>query len=255
MAWAGTLGGALATTLRSGVPTEPITLDHGLAELCGFAADMRATVPGGVDDDVGLIEAAFSGHTPWLAYCPGDTCPDNNRVLPDGSVRFFDFEGAGWRHAALEAAYCVAPFCTCWCVASLPEGVTAAMEAAFLEALDPPQPEAFREQVVLAAVSYTLLTFGHFRRFVIERRPVGPPDRTPCDGPRYVLLRLATMASQGHRIPALRRVGRSPQELDARTLARDRRRADLSGLPVTVVRDGRCSAPAASGRRGCPAAG
>jgi hypothetical protein len=88
-------------------------------------------------------------------------------------------------------------------VASLPEGVTAALEAAFLEALDPPQPEAFRECTVLAAVSYTLLTFGHFRRFVMDRRPVGPPDRAPCDGPRYVLLRLTTVASQEDRIPAL----------------------------------------------------
>jgi len=116
---------------------------------------------------------------PRLAYCPGDTCPDNNRVLDDGSIRLFDFEGAGWRHAATEAAYCRAPFCTCWCVAAMPAEILASMESEFLSALGPPRLSEFRAAVGLAAVAWTLTTFDYFRRFVIEGTRVGPLGHPP----------------------------------------------------------------------------
>jgi hypothetical protein len=202
-AWARALGAALAATLRSGAPASRVSLERGLEELVGFAGDLGVAVPVGVEADAGLIEDTLSADSRWLAYCPGDTCPDNNRVLSDGSVRFFDFESAGWRHAATEAAYCRAPFCTCWCVAALPTGMTASMEIEFLDALDPPQREPFRTVIGLAAVSFTVTTFGHFRRFVMDGSPVGPPGRTPSDGRQYVMLRLATVESEQDRIPAL----------------------------------------------------
>jgi hypothetical protein len=80
--------------------------------------------------------------------------------------------------------------------------MTEAMEVEFLDALDPPQPASFRSAIGLAAVSFTLTTFGHFRRFVMDGSPVGP-DRTPIDGRQYVILRLRTIATQQDRIPAL----------------------------------------------------
>src|SRR5712691_5383136 len=116
LAWAKTLGTALAATLRFGEPVERTSLEYGLGELLELATALGVTAPPDLGTDTGLIEEALSADTAWLAYCPGDTCPDNNRVLNDGSLRLFDFEGAEWRHGATEAAYCRAPFCTCWCV-------------------------------------------------------------------------------------------------------------------------------------------
>ena len=201
--WAGTLGRALRATLRNGTPTGRLELGDGLAELRALADELAVPVPAGVEDDVRHIAGTLSHESPWLAYCPGDTCPDNNRVLADGSVRLFDFEGSGWRHAATEAAYCRAPFCTCWCVSALPAGVLRSMEAEFLGALDPPTPEEFRATVGLAAVSWTLTTFDHFRRFVHEGRAVGPPVRAPIGGRQYVVLRLEAVGAQREELPAL----------------------------------------------------
>ena len=203
LAWARTLGSALASTLRTGAAPQRVDLTQGAEQLVGFADDLGVQVPPGVGGDVRSIEDLLSAESPWLAFCPGDTCPDNNRVLIDGSVRFFDFEGAGWRHTAAEAAYCRAPFCTCWCVAALPHELILAMERDFVEALLPPNVEDFRAAVGLAAVSWTLLTFGHFRRFVMDGAPTGPPDRAPSNGRQHVLLRLATVQAQADRIPAL----------------------------------------------------
>lgn len=201
-AWAGGLGRLLAATLRPGAPPEPVAFGPGPAELAALAGDLGVPVPAGVDDDVALVASTLSAPSPWLAFGPGDTCPDNNR-LAGGSVRFLDLEGAGWRHAALEAAYCRAPFCTCWCVAALPAGVAGTAEAAFLDALDPPGAAAFTATIGLAAVSFTLLTFDAFRRFVVAGAPVGPAGLVPCDGRQYVVARLRAVEAEADRLPAL----------------------------------------------------
>ena len=201
-AWATTLGTALAATLRSGAPAERTKLTAGLSPLASLAAELAVPVPSGLDDDAAFIEDAFSVASPWLAYCPGDTCPDNSRVRADGSVRLFDFEGSGWRHAASEAAYCRAPLCNCWCMAAVPAGILASMEIDFLTGLRPPRPEEFRAAIGLAAVSWTLTTFDYFRSFVVDGRPVGPPE-APADGRQYVVHRLTAIESERDRLPAL----------------------------------------------------
>ena len=196
LGWAATLGEALRATLGHGQGPAPEDLGDGAAELRQLAAELDVPVPRGLDDDVALIASTLAAPGPWLAFCPSDTCPDNNRVLADGSVRLFDFEGAEWRHAALEAAYCRAPFCTCWCVARLPEGMTGRMEAAFVDRLAPPDARAFVATVPLAAVSYTLASFDWFRRrFVVEDLPPGLRRVMPCAGRQYVYERLVAVAA------------------------------------------------------------
>lgn len=203
LAWAHTLGTALRPTLRHGPEQEPEGMEEGLTELARLAGALGVAMPIGVDDDAALVASTLARPGPWLAFCPGETCPDNNRVLADGSVRLFDFEGAGWRHGAMEAAYCRAPFCTCWCVAKLPDGMTQRMEEAFLASLSPSDPDRFVEVIPLAAVHYTLVTFAWFRRFVLDDRPVGPAGRAPSNGRQYVYERLRTVAGQHSRLPAL----------------------------------------------------
>ena len=201
MTWAGTLGEALHATLRHGTPEETEGLEEGLDEMRQLASGLDVPVPAEVDEDVASIASMLARPGPWVAFCPSDTCPDNNRVLPDGSVRLFDFEGAGWRHAAFEAAYCRAPFCTCWCLARLPEGVVGRMETAFLVALAPTDPTGFAEFLTPAAVHYTLVQFRWFRRFVLEERPV--PPRAPSTGRQNVYVRLLAIAAEREKLPAL----------------------------------------------------
>ena len=156
-------------------------------------------------EEAQALAQSLAAPTVWLALCPSDTCPDNNRLLPDGSVRLFDFENAGWRSAASEAAYCRVPFCTCWCVNRLPEGLTARMEQAFLDAFGLAGEDLgpFGAAVDRAAAAYTLSTFEWFRRFVHDDRPVGPPGRAVITGRRYVYARLVAMAAWPDRSPAL----------------------------------------------------
>lgn len=204
LAWAATLGQALRATLCEGQGPAPEDLGEGVEELRRLAAELEVPVPAGLDDDVALIASTLAAPGPWLAFCPSDTCPDNNRVLADGSVRLFDFEGARWRHAGLEAAYCRAPFCTCWCVARLPDGMTGRMEEAFLDRLAPADVGAFVDTVGVAAVSYTLESFHWFRRrFVVEDLPPGLARVMPCTGRQYVYERLRSIAALQPQLPAL----------------------------------------------------
>jgi hypothetical protein len=224
MAWASTLGAALAPTLRDGEGTGLENLQDGLDQLCGFAADLGIAAPSEVRADVDRISALLAEPGPWLAFCPGDTCPDNNRVYADGSVRLFDFERAGWRHAAMEAAYCRAPFCTCWCVAGLPTGLTDQMEQTFVESLSPPDRDRFTNAVGVAAVGYTLATFGFFRQYVMNDSPVGPPDRAPSTGRQYLYSRLEMIMRDGQ-LPAL------AEFADRVAIAMRRRWPEAAALP------------------------
>lgn len=222
--WARTLGEALHATMRHGTPPEPEGLEAGLDEMRQLAWALNVPVPASVDEDVASIASMLARPGPWVAFCPSDTCPDNNRVLPDGSVRLFDFEGAGWRHAAVEAAYCRAPFCTCWCMARLPDGMVGRMEAAFLDALAPTDPTHFAEVVTPAAVHYTLVQFRWFRGFVLDGRAV--PPRAPSTGRQNVYMRLLAVAAERENLPAL---GEIAQGLATAVL---RRWPDAAAMPL-----------------------
>jgi hypothetical protein len=69
----------------------------------------------------------------------GDLCPDNTHIT-DAGCRIIDFEMSGWGPIALDVAYLLAPFPSCWCFASLP---AFAADPALL---------AYREQVTSAGL-------------------------------------------------------------------------------------------------------
>lgn len=129
--------------------------------------------------------------------------PDNNRVFADGTVKLFDFEGASWRHAASEAAYTIGPFCTCWCVAALPEGAAEHMQDAFMHVFDPPSPDAFREATRCAAILYVLQQLERFPFFLENDFAFGPPNSAPATSRQFVLHRLASVARLATTEPAL----------------------------------------------------
>jgi Ser/Thr protein kinase RdoA (MazF antagonist) len=82
----------------------------------------------GADGEIEELSLLLNG-TGYLGLVHGDACPDNVRFLADG-CRIFDFEMSGWGPIAMDAAYLLAPFPSCWCFASLPaDVVTPAMDA------------------------------------------------------------------------------------------------------------------------------
>jgi Ser/Thr protein kinase RdoA (MazF antagonist) len=82
----------------------------------GLAADGAGAE---IDELPNLVNGAG-----YLGLVHGDACPDNVRFLGD-RARIFDFETSGWGPIALDAAYLLAPFPSCWCFARLPAEVAA----------------------------------------------------------------------------------------------------------------------------------
>jgi hypothetical protein len=72
----------------------------------------------GVDAEITGLIGMLDGPR-YRSFVHGDLCPDNVR-LTGGRMRFFDFEWSGLGSAALDAAYLLAPFPSCWCFADLP---------------------------------------------------------------------------------------------------------------------------------------
>jgi hypothetical protein len=97
-------------------------------QLC---AELDVPLASGFEDDVEAVRQMCDDPGPFDAFSPNDTCPDNHRLMPDGSLRFFDFEWAGFHHALLDAAYLRLPFPTCWCVNRLPADLPTRLEDAY----------------------------------------------------------------------------------------------------------------------------
>ena len=96
----------------------------------------------GFDGEIAAVQAALDAPGPFLAFTPGDTCPDNHRFVTDDALCFFDFEFSGFQHALLDAAYLRMPFPTCWCVNRLPPSLIPRLESAYRTELLPGCPEA-----------------------------------------------------------------------------------------------------------------
>jgi hypothetical protein len=85
----------------------------------------------GVGDDIDLLVSLLRG-TRATGLVHSDPCPDNTHIV-DGSCWLIDFETSGWGAVALDAAYLLTPFPSCWCFASLPPGATATALQAYGE--------------------------------------------------------------------------------------------------------------------------
>jgi hypothetical protein len=79
--------------------------------------------------DVARVAEALSDPR-WRTFTHGDLTPAN-ALLSDGCARLIDFEGAGPRHAFLDAANLVLPFPAYGYWADLPRTVVTSMEAAY----------------------------------------------------------------------------------------------------------------------------
>lgn len=166
---------------------------RGLVQLCEVGAVA----------DVSAAQAQIRDAVDWLAQdtgrhvlSPGDTCPDNAILTPDG-VRFLDLEGTGIRHVAYDAAYTAEPFSTCWCVFTAPAGLTGSALDAFTEGAqqwwpgllqDPVWPRQVRAAIAVWVLAGTLWTLDGA---VADRVMTGPGTAEEPLGPRFRALILS----------------------------------------------------------------
>lgn len=87
----------------------------------------------GAGDDIDELVSVLRG-TAATGLVHGDLCPDNTHIA-DGDCRIFDFESSGWGAVALDTAYLLAPFPSCWCFAGLPSTVAEPALRAYKEAM------------------------------------------------------------------------------------------------------------------------
>jgi hypothetical protein len=138
-------------------------------DLC---ASVEVSLPTGFETEIERIRQAIDIPGPFLAFSPGDTCPDNHRLTMTAYARFFDFEFAGFAHALLTAAYFYLPFPTCWCVNRLPGEVVVQMESVYRSELAGRCPQAtddslFYPALLAARAFWTIITLSWGRQAIL----------------------------------------------------------------------------------------
>jgi len=107
-----------------GTPAQDSWLTRNIGALPTTLATAGMATPPGLVEELAQISRATSDYP---AFTPGDTCPDNSLLTPEG-LRLIDFEAACYQSVLLTAAYTRMPFSTCWCVFRLPPDVAEEIE-------------------------------------------------------------------------------------------------------------------------------
>ncbi|MEU3170019.1 hypothetical protein [Streptosporangium sp. NPDC006930] len=137
---------ALSAGYGMGVPSwdeEPWLLRHA-AEFPAALAGIGVEAPPELAGELERIAA--TGANEYLAFTPGDTCPDNNLLTPDG-LRLIDFESACYLPVFMTAAYCRMPFATCWCVFTLPAGLAEKIEETYRTEVVEAYPQLVEDEI------------------------------------------------------------------------------------------------------------
>ncbi|MFF4579994.1 hypothetical protein ACFY15_16595 [Streptomyces sp. NPDC001373] len=166
--------------------------------------------PAGLEEELARIGTASGEEYP--AFTPGDTCPDNNLLTPDG-LRLIDFEAACYQSVFLTAAYCRMPFSSCWCVFTLPAGPAAEIERAFRAEVVGAYPALAEDEVWQAGMrqATAVWTVDATVRLLPRIAEDGPLHRTrrPAPTRRQVLRHRWEAASGLEEFPALAETMRS----------------------------------------------
>jgi Ser/Thr protein kinase RdoA (MazF antagonist) len=85
-----------------------------------------------LEGEFDALDTALAGGR-WRGFVHGDPCPDNAVVA--GRVRLLDLERCSPGSIALDAAYLLAPFPSCWCFGRVPQDLAGAALAAHRRAL------------------------------------------------------------------------------------------------------------------------
>jgi Ser/Thr protein kinase RdoA (MazF antagonist) len=128
----GTAAGFAAARARRGLRPgrDPWWLERLAAAAPAFTAEAheRGVAPEAVAADLDRVRTLLA--TSHVGLVHGDPCPDNVLLTPAG-CRLIDFERASVASVALDFAYLLAPFPSCWCFGLLPSGLVADATAAY----------------------------------------------------------------------------------------------------------------------------
>jgi Ser/Thr protein kinase RdoA (MazF antagonist) len=86
-----------------------------------------------LEGEFDALDTALAGER-WRGFVHGDPCPDN-AVVAAGRARLLDLERCSPGSIALDAAYLLAPFPSCWCFGRVPQDLARAGLAAHRRAL------------------------------------------------------------------------------------------------------------------------
>ncbi|MET8383755.1 hypothetical protein ABZV14_12225 [Streptosporangium canum] len=195
----------LWTGYGGGTPTweEDPWLERNMADLLGLLPGAGIEAPPGLAGELARIGAISEDDYP--AFTPGDTCPDNNLLTPDG-LRLLDFESACYQSVFLTAAYCRMPFATCWCVFDLPAGLAEEIEQAYRAEVAVAYPALADDAVWQAGVRRAIAAWTVSTTVWILPRTVedGPAHRTrrPVPTRRQLMRHRWEMASTLEEFPA-----------------------------------------------------
>jgi Ser/Thr protein kinase RdoA (MazF antagonist) len=164
----------------------------GRARFTGALAEVFGPggTPAGLDAELDRVERLLDGHGDagtgtdgagdgMAGIVHGDPCPDNV-LLVDGRARILDYERASPGSVAMDAAYLLAPFPSCWCFAPLPPTVAAAAYDAYLavrSAAGAPVGPAWAEEMAAALVAPFAMHAAAFARALGS--PAAPGDSGP----------------------------------------------------------------------------
>ncbi|ACU77201.1 conserved hypothetical protein [Catenulispora acidiphila DSM 44928] len=160
-----------------------------MAKLPDLLKVLDVAAPPGLAADLDAVTAL--DHDRFRVFSPGDICPDNNLLTPEG-LRPIDFEGAGFHSVFLDASYSRMPFGSCWCVYRLPKSFSMEAERAYRGEVVRVYPELaddriWRPGVRLASVAYVVaMTQWLMPGAVEEDRPMNR-KRDPIASVRQVL--------------------------------------------------------------------
>jgi hypothetical protein len=159
--------------------------------------------PPGLADELARIGTA--GGEEYPAFTPGDTCPDNNLLTPEG-LRLIDFEAACYQSVFMTAAYCRMPFSSCWCVFALPAGLAAEIEQTYRAEVVGVYPALAEDEVWQAGMrqATAVWTVDATVRLLPRTAEDGPlhPTRRPVPTRRQLLRHRWEMASTLEEFPA-----------------------------------------------------
>ncbi|TDE94777.1 hypothetical protein EXU48_08240 [Occultella glacieicola] len=183
-------------TIADALGTPP---DHGVADRIRTGVDRIAQVSGAVVPDGMAAEIAtvldLVDDRSVLVASPGDTCPDNALLEPDGRVVFLDLEGTDVHHPALDAAYTLLPFATCWCVYDPPPGFVEDLLENFTAGLAAHLPGVDTDprwpvQVRTACLGWLLMMASVLLQYTDDPdRRLGPKDTPALTFREHVLVR------------------------------------------------------------------
>ncbi|MBZ2196798.1 hypothetical protein [Occultella gossypii] len=184
----GAVASAIGETADPGIETRIRAGLDAIARVSG------AVVPKGLEAELAVVLGLLEDRGVLVAS-PGDTCPDNALLEPDGRVVFLDLEGTDVHHPALDAAYALLPFATCWCVYEPPPGFVEDLLTEFTTGLAAHLPEVAADprwpgQVRTACLGWLLMMTGILLKYTEDpERRMGPKDSPALTFREHVLLR------------------------------------------------------------------